>query len=600
MSAIREHEKGDSANVLERIPTELWNRILNEEQGFTTQDFKTLCFVAPLFRAICQPAAYKSLVATRFVLSRGYCFKDRWKKGATIRQMDQWRHDMASLIRAERRLSLVGGDPVLSTFPQVISIGAIATSRAIDKPPADKMVLSWAAYDVVLQLKSTLARTLPLFTHLRRLELRSFPIDDGLLREIASHPVLHELKLKGCSFPSPTFHLPCIRLLEYDSISREQAPAAFRLASSQHLEEFQIENMGASAVLEGLRARPDTESMLKKLRRLTMVPATDEPNLLDMEKLLSYVPALHQLDIRGISIEQTDQAMDMSTIPYLRRFSGPFSLARCVVPGRPVSDIRSGNDEYKYFMETWSELQAHLYPLCLSTATAEGITTLHLPNYNVAPIWLLSRFVAETFPRLVDLRLPVGMIQDYNDDLVHISRGSCCSRRAPRKLLVAEEPFEEGEVEGMAKLIKDKVEYELVTSFDDPSHQAMDLDYQTRRVTSHSPPVPAVVLPPEFDLAVTLAGQSSRIELDSTGQPSRHPEDYEEALIYFAQGWYPIPTSIQTLSLEPGSFQDDDSHDPSVQEETCIAVVKALGERYLNLAVVTLLTSMSIATRGLE
>ncbi|RXW22102.1 hypothetical protein EST38_g3760 [Candolleomyces aberdarensis] len=571
MSATREHEKGDSASILERIPIELWNRILNEQQGFTTQDFKTLCFVAPLFKIICQPAAYRSLIATRFELSHGYCFEDRRKRGANNCQMDQWRLDMASLIRAERRLSLVGGDPALSTFPQTISIGAGVTSRAstINPPmhqPLTEMVLSWAAYDVFLQLKGTLVRTLPLYTHLRRLEFRLLPIDDGLLRAIASHPVLYELKLEACSFPSPTFPLPRIRLLEYDEISQEQAPAAFRLASSQHLEELQIDNMGTPAVLEGLRARPETESMLKKLRRLKMMPASNKLKLLDMEELLSYVPALHQLDIsyRGL---------------VFRKETRPWTCLRY----RTCNGLRvlspSHDTSYPGGLSATSEVGT------VNTATAEGITTLHLPLYNVAPIWLLSRFVAETFPRLVDLRLPVGMIQDSVD----IGWGTCCFG-APRKLMVAEESFEDGVVEGMVKLIKDKVEYELVTSFDNPSHQAMDLDYQTRRVTSHSPPIPTFVSPPEVDVAVTLAGQSSRFELDSTGHPLNHPKNYEEALIYFSQGWYPIPTSIQTLSLRPGSFPGHKSHqlEPCAQQETCITVVTALGERYPNLAVVTL------------
>ncbi|RXW22087.1 hypothetical protein EST38_g3759 [Candolleomyces aberdarensis] len=612
MSAIRESEKGDFASILERIPVELWNRILNEEQGFTAQDFKTLCFVAPLFRTICQPAAFRCL-ATSFVLSYGYCFRDERRTEATIcprvvdcrrqdRAVELWRRDMVSLIRAERRLSLVGGHPALSTFPQTISISARKTSMAssmapratidppMHQPPADEMVLSWAAYDVVLQLKGTLARTLPLFTHLRRLEFRLLPIDDGLLRAIASHPVLNELKLEACSFPSPTFPLPRIRLLEYDEISQEQAPAAFRLASSQHLEELQIDNMGTPAVLEGLRARPETESMLKKLRRLTMKPSA-QPKLLDMEKLLGYVPALHQLDIRAISIQEGNQAMDLSTIPHLRRFYGPLSLAQYVVPGRPVSDIRSVG-YHRYFMETWPELQAHLYPLCLSTATAEGIETLHLPYSNVAPIWLLSQFVAEKFPRLVDLKLLVGTIRDMGSDLCDIGWAPISFDTLPGNLLVVKESFEDGVVEGMVKLIKDKVEHELVTSFDNPSHQAMDLDNQTRRGTSRSPPIQTFVPLPEVDVVKTLAGQSSHIELDSTGQPLNHPKNYEEALIYFAQGWYPIPTNIQTLSIRPGTFLGDDSGpvwpSGSVQQETCIAILTALGERYPSLAVVML------------
>ncbi|KAJ2925935.1 hypothetical protein H1R20_g11158, partial [Candolleomyces eurysporus] len=371
----------------------------------------------------------------------------------------------------------------------------------------------------------------------------------------------------------------------------EEAPAAFRLASSQHLEELEIKNMEASALLETFRARPEWDSMFKKLHRLTIVPPSFRPNLLEMESLLSYVPALRQLDVgqARFTVPEGTQAMKSSTIPYLRRLSGPLSLARHVVPGRPVSDIRSRDDEYDCFMETWTELQAHLYPLCLSAATAEGITTLHLPNSNVAPIWLLSRFVAETFPRLVDLKLPVGMIQD-SEDYSKCTKSFCITRT----LLDVEGPFEEAEVERMVTDIRDRVEHELVTRFDDPYHQTLDLDYKTRRVRSPALTISTSVSLPKVDVARTLAKRSFGIKLDSTGEPSRHPKDYEEAVIYLAQGWYPLPTGTETLSLSPGFFpshSDSDIFGPSstVEQGTCIAVVTALGERYPSLGTITLI-----------
>ncbi|RXW21254.1 hypothetical protein EST38_g4612 [Candolleomyces aberdarensis] len=599
MSPVCEHQTAGASSVLRKIPVEMWSKILHEEQGFTVEDFKILCFVAPFFRSICQPLAYRTLDIRKVNLFYGYSFGIGWRKQElkTTLDLEQWKQDVACLIRAERRLRLVGDASSLPAFPNTMSIGVMPghtiRNRSMQHPPTDKMVLSKIAHDAFLQLKCTLVRTLPLFTHLRRLELCSFPIDDGLLRAIASQPVLHELRLGSCSFSSSTFPISSIHLLECNKVSKAQAPAAFRLASSQHLEELRIENMDASAVLEGLRARPESESMLTELHRLTIVSASFRLNLLEMESLLSYVPALRQLDIGEAStiVPEGAQAMKSSTVPYLRQLSGPLSLARHVVPGRPVSNIRSGDDEYDWFMETWPSLQAHFYPLCLSAATAEGITTLHLPNSNVAPIWLLSRFVAETFPRLVDLKLPVGMIQDSTGVL-----GSCIrSISTPQWLLDVEGPFEEVEVEGMVTDIRDRVEHELMTRFDDPYHQTLDLDYKTRRVKSPAPTIPTSVSLSKIDVAQTLAERSSGIELDTAGEPSRLPEDYQEALVYFAQGWYPLPTGIETLSLSPGFFPtDSDDIFPSVEppftveQSTCIAVVTTLGERYPNLGNVTL------------
>ncbi|KAJ2935019.1 hypothetical protein H1R20_g2066, partial [Candolleomyces eurysporus] len=570
MSTVHEHDTAARSSTFEQIPVELWSKILREEQGFTVEDFKTLCFVCPVFKTICQPMVYRSLTIRGVRESGGYVIEPGWEKQ----------------------------DVTLSIGPTPNNTIPVSSMLQL---PTDNTVFSKAAYGAFSQFKAALVQTLPSFTNLRRLELGLFPIDDGLLREIASHPVLHELKLEACLFSSPTFPIPCIRLLEYDMISREQAPAAFRLACSQHLEELKIKNMETSVVLEGLRARPEGESTLKKLQRLAINPGTARLSFLDMKSLLNYMPALRKLDIvnkefeagaPSITFSDGDETTKSSAVPHLRRISGSLSFARYVVPGRPVSDIRSGHGTFGYFAKTWAELEELLYPLCLSTATAEGITTLHLPKYQVAPIWLLSRFVTQTFPRLVDLRLPVGMIEDeeelVNNMFFHPRRRD----GKTQKLLGAEGLFDDGVAEKVMHDIRADVEYELVGGFDDPYNRTTGLDYETRSVSSLPLTIPTPVPSPEVDVAATFATLCANIELDSTGRPSQDPEDYREALIYFAQGLYPLPTGIQTLSFKHGSFPGYRMPlKPSrpVNQETCLALVTALGERYPSLGAVTLI-----------
>ena len=71
----------------------------------------------------------------------------------------------------------------------------------------------------------------------------------------------------------------------------------------------------------------------------------------------------------------------------------------------------------------------------------------------------------------------------------------------------------------------------------------------------------------------------------------------QEALVYFARGWYRLPAGIQTLSFRPGLFPSNSTHPDSfgppssAKERTCIAVVTALGERYPSLGRVTLMGS---------
>jgi hypothetical protein len=544
MSDIRDLETAASSSILQLIPLELWSKILDTEHGFTVADFKTLCFVASYFKTICQPLVYKSLAVRGAKVTHEYSFETGRGNGETTHAVDQWKRDVAGLIRAERRLRLVGDDPSLSTFPKVISIGVMpgsgTPSLSAQQIPTTK--LSKTAYGIFSQFRTTLLRTLPLFIRLRRLEIGLFPIGDGILDTIASHPTLYELKLGACSFSSLTFPIPSIRSLELDKVSQEQAPAAFRLASSHHLEELRIKNMEVSAILEGLRARPESESKFTKLHRLTIVPTGTTLNLVDVEPLLSSFPVLRQLDVgeATITVPEGGQAMKPSTIPYLQQFSGPLPLARFVVPGRPVSDIRCGDGRSVpfQFAETRGELQMYLNPLRLSTHGAGGITTLHLPNHKIAPIWLLSRFVAETFPRLVDLRLPVrGLIKpEYAgwDDGYPIR--SCCGFRGYRRHRGVEgRPFEEGKVEGMVNDIRDSVENELVGAFDDQYNQANGVDYSMKRVSSPPAPLPTPVSSLDVDIVATLAKFCNDVVIDKAGVPSRYPKDYP--VRRFALSW---------------------------------------------------------------
>jgi hypothetical protein len=612
--------KTASPSVLQQIPVELWSKILHTGQGFTVEDVNTLCFVAPIFRTVCQPLLYKRLSVRGGKRPSEYSFE---RAGAleTMHDVEQWKRDVAGLIRAERRLRLVGDDPSLSTYPQTILIGVMPGSRTRNlsaQPTIERTGLSKAAYYAFSQFNTTLLRTLPSFTCLCRLEINLVPIDHGLLTVIASHTTLYELKLGACSFSSPTFPIPSIRSLELGNVSQEQAPAAFCLASSHHLEELRIEYMDVSAILEGLGARPKSESMFMKLNRLTIVRTAARLNFVDVEALLSYMPALVQLDFGDSIIKLPDgnHSMNPSTIPSLRRISGPLSFAGYVVPGRPVIDIRSDG------LGGSAELQDSLGPLRLSTATPGGITTLHLPIHANAPIWLLSRFVAETFPNLVDLRLPVrGLVSEPEDRWFAHSMRNCCSLSRRSRRVGVEGPFEEGKIEGMVKDIRDSVENELVGGFDDEK----SMDYATRRVSPPPAPIPVSMSSLDIDVVAALARFCTDVVLDSTGTLSRHPKDYQvrridfyqsscqpltfgpfplpmnlqEALIYLARGWYPLPAGIQSLTLRPGVFPNDRDSTylhpfgppRTVYEMTCRAVVTALGERYPRLRSVTLMGS---------
>ncbi|KAJ2915414.1 hypothetical protein MD484_g4973, partial [Candolleomyces efflorescens] len=591
--------------MIQQLPPELWSRILHSAEDFTPEDFKTLCFVAHLFKTISQPLVYQRLGFKRAKVTQ-YSSTSNSGEWINSQDIDRWRSDVKGLIRADRRLCLVAGSASLSTFPSTISIGMAPefghrSVSAQQLSAIGKRGLSKATCNVFSQFTATLLRTLPLFTRLNRLEIHSFLIDDGMMQMLASHPTLHELKLAACSFSSPTFPLPFIRSLELHAASQEQALATLGLAS-QHLEELRIEHTAVSTIFKHLCSIPQSESPLanlNKLRSLTINHAHGQPGLDDMEHLLSYMPALRQLDLGDafIDVPADSGVMNPSTIPCLQRYVGPLSFARYIIPGRRVNDIRCGDRQFGHHVKTWAELQEYLNPLCSTIGGAETVTCLHFSPHEVAPIWLLSPFVAEAFPKLVDLRLPVGLGEPSKT----LRKPCACIRDDLRFLsgFGAVRYLEEENVEEMVKDIRDRVEMELVSGLDDPSHPANAINNNTESDTLRIPR-PTWVPTPEVNVAVTLAGLCTDVVLDSAGMPSRHPKNYLEALAYFAKGWFPLPVNIRTLSLTPAPRPQQipgvgaiDFHltffSPSSMRESGsrAAIVAALGERYPSLETVT-------------
>jgi hypothetical protein len=438
-----------------------------------------------------------------------------------------------------------------------------------------------------------------------------------MLRAIASHPVLDELKLGCCSFPSHPFPIPSIRVLGYNKISQKEAPAAFRLFSLQHLEELRIDNMKTSLLVEDLRARPKSASTFTKLNRLTIAPGDDELYFLDLQSLLGYVPALRRLDIiysnsgenrNVIKVSAGTKALSPSTVPDLQQLSSPLSFAQYIIPNRPVTHLQMDHHGMKngYFASNWSELQTVLSPL--RSSSADRITTLHLPSSSIAPIWLLSRFVAETFPQLIDLRLPVGMVKRelFEDSPFHFKMYGLGAKGVRSDV---EGPFEDGFVENMVRDVKDSVDYGLVGQFDENAGESGkdqydrmggsdNIEYRTRAIGSQSMSF-TTTSSLEVDVATSLAELGALVEVDVSGEPSEHPKNYEvrtiianclmlcltrliqEALFYFAQGWYPLPPTVQRVSFRDGLFPGHSR--PAMSKGRCIAVATALGKRYPSL-----------------
>jgi hypothetical protein len=131
----------------------------------------------------------------------------------------------------------------------------------------------------------------------------------------------------------------------------------------------------------------------------------------------------------------------------------------------------------------------------------------------------------ETFPRVVDLSLPVGMVKARDRFLIppgwSIDSSLYSSDDEP---LEFEVQFDAGTVEGMVKNIREIVENELVGGSDDSHPRAKGVDYATRALSSCTP---ISASSPKVNVATILARFCFDVVLDRAGTPSRHPKNYQ-------------------------------------------------------------------------
>ncbi|KAJ2916554.1 hypothetical protein MD484_g3860, partial [Candolleomyces efflorescens] len=169
-----------------------------------------------------------------------------------------------------------------------------------------------------------------------------------------------------------------------------------------------------------------------------------------------------------------------------------------------------------------------------------------------------------------------------------------CSR--VRKPLENLAPFKDGVIEDMVEDIRRSVECQLLGALDaNPDYQRKRISLKPTTITSPDPR--------SLDVAAAYAERLSHIELDSTGQPSRQPKSYEEALLFFAQGWYPLPATIRSVRFSAGVFLDTPPILPD--QKVSIAIVTTLGERYPSLGAVTFVDGIGYPSklemaRGME
>lgn len=565
-----------TSTAIEELPPELWARILHEDHGLRRKDFKKLSLVCRLFNDLCQPQLFRDLIISpKLSMAGGYnlhwgdyrppssCpLSDAWDLGL-------WKEHLGSVLRSERRLSLIGGHPSLALMPRTLKVHCTDCIQQVQQKgpafdrsqdlPSQQRVLSNTAMQAFLGLMHTLSQQLPHLTRLRRLELSGYPVDEALLTAISTHPTVKEVKFEGaCVFPPHVSPIPFLSSIDLDHIRAKEVGAAYSLISPAHVESLTLQ-FGVVEAFEELCATLG-KSTLKNLRRLRLTSRfmlEDAPLL----QLLSSARGLRALLIeedvprsfRSPPIPQSflDEPPRVHNNPHLASLSCSLARATTLVPGRPVAELqmdRLDAEDRQFFLHSTPSLESYLLPLTLSTAT---LTTLHLPPYAIAPIWLLAPYIAQNFPAVRDLRLPVATERIDYDDTAGVS---CCCSGIPR-LYSGKEDCDEGTVGRLVQEVEQAVGEDLLGDASRKSSQVptlseldlwgggMDYYYDEYMVRASAPPSPSVS--PLEDYALPDIDP----EMDELGDLTRNPRNYEEALVYFSRGYLPLPPAVERLSL---------------------------------------------------
>ncbi|TEB40062.1 hypothetical protein FA13DRAFT_1784684 [Coprinellus micaceus] len=478
------------------------------------------------------------------------------------------------------------------------------------RAPSNEQMLSRAVFDALLHFQQALLKDLPSFSNLRRLELFKYPVESILLAVLDSHPSLTELRFVFCWFPESTSPLTSITTLSfgfipgshalplyfdpdddnasspYDAIPDHHVASAFDLISPPHIEYLDVtfgsQDSAVEPVFKKLVARTSGHGEFQRLQSLLWNFADNAGCSFSTPLIFQFLertPALRKLTVQGyppsLPINDTFPTM---CLPILDTLDCPLHWARVLVPGRPLQELRlyrsreSSGPAPSNVAQSVQELDDCLRPLTLSTST---ITTLHLPSYPApAPVWFLFPYLAARFPFLCDLRVAVAGEVVAN----RYYRRRCGTRAGPPSPFMdaTKQLVEEGLLEVLEQDVRKDVETTLTGN--PAATQSSRLPYVLDRIMAFRgveaavkeepkpPPSQPFVLPlPLLDPSPRASIQDNPLPIPSialapldahfaerdpqTGIPLSKPQTALDLVYFFARGHYPLPSTIQSLTL---------------------------------------------------
>ncbi|KAF4614973.1 hypothetical protein D9613_002484 [Agrocybe pediades] len=202
------------------------------------------------------------------------------------------------------------------------------------------------------------------------------------------------------------------------------APQTLKQLLLEDLEDsFFLTSLG---VLNTISPNGDGEFTNLSLLEVTI----DKMEISSFLPLLSGCPALRTLELQTSPRERDFIGNDLDedykieveglppdACPRLYSFSGPFNVAKVIIPGRPIAYLHIWDDGMPGIRRTFEEIEE-----LLDTLTGTSVMSFKYDGCQTSKARRLLRYACERFPDLEELRI---LVYDYKDDVIP-SYEECC------------------------------------------------------------------------------------------------------------------------------------------------------------------------------
>lgn len=370
-----------------RVPAEIWQecwRYLSDRQ------LKEICSVSKTFRDTAQWLLLRELAA----------HTPYW--GEITRK--NWRSETRKLMRSHERLRGLAADPHLA---RMVKKWDFAASRNLHHVLTEEVNLRVKFLHLLTDAYDTLINdfldTLPCFSNVTEVVLKTMGICDRLAESLASLPSLSRVSLEGCSIVTQKDH--CIKVehlmvQEPPRFRHTQASgttSTLRLFSAERLETLRVRGSRSPESYFPSLLASGPFPILREFEFVVQWPRGESERARGLLfDLLGICPHLRVLTLRCSVRWLEEGELPTSAFPLLESFTGPLLSAGVFFRGR---HLKFANFNKSDFVKE-EELAGALHQLSSSRDTLE---TLAMPCLQ--PPTNAFQLIYELFPNLRRLRM---------------------------------------------------------------------------------------------------------------------------------------------------------------------------------------------------